>query len=75
MSWIISISSTGFEQSMHAGVTTSDKCLVISSTGHTVAQWRVSPNADKTTSRIAGANPACQAEQVWQNVLSTLVGI
>lgn len=75
MSWVIRIRSTGFERSMNAGVITSDKCLVTSTSCHTVAQWSVSPNADKTTFRIAGANPACQAEQLWQNVLSTLVGI
>ncbi|SFC32408.1 hypothetical protein [Collimonas sp. OK412] len=74
MSWLIRISSTGFERGMNAGVITSN-CLVTSTSCHTVAQLRVSPNAGKTTSGKVGSNPACQAEQVWQNVLSTLVGI
>lgn len=74
MSWLISVGSAGFERGMNAGVTTS-KCLVTSTSCHTVAQLRLTPNADKTTSGIAGSNPTCQAEQVWRNVLSTLVGM
>jgi hypothetical protein len=74
MSWLIRISSTGFERGVNAGVITS-KCLVTSTPCHTVAQLRASPNAGKTTSGKADSNPACQAEQVWQNVLSTLIGI
>ena len=75
MSWLISVGSTGFERGMNAGVTTLSKCIVTSTPCHTVAQLRCVPNADKTTSGLAGSNPACQAEEVWRNVLSSLVGI
>ena len=39
-----------------------------------IAQVKVSPNADRTTLVNAGSTPAGQAQRVWQNVLSTLVG-
>ncbi len=77
MGWVIRVGhlrSAGFERSMNADVITSTQCLVTSTTCHTVAQLSYGPNAGRTTSGIAGSNPACQAEQVWQNVLSTLVG-
>jgi hypothetical protein len=38
------------------------------------AQVKVFPNADRTTSGDTGSIPAWQAQRVWQNVLSTLVG-
>ena len=75
MSWLIRVGSTGFERGMNAGVTTSINCSVTSTPCHTVAQLRCAPNAGKTTLGLAGSNPACQAEEVWQNVLSSLVGI
>ncbi len=74
MSWNIRVGSAGFEQAMNAGVTTS-KCLVTSNNCHTLAQLSLSPNAGRITSGKAGSNPVCHAEQVWQNVLSNLVGV
>lgn len=38
------------------------------------AQVKVSLNADRPPSGNAGSIPAWQAQRVWQNVLSTLVG-
>jgi hypothetical protein len=38
------------------------------------AQVRVYPTADRTATGAADAIPAWQAQRVWQNVLSTLVG-
>ncbi len=75
MSWLISVGSTGFERGMNADVTTLPKCIVTSTPCHTVAQLRCAPNAGKTTSGSAGSIPACRTEEVWQNVLSSLVGI
>ncbi len=74
MGWNIRVGSAGFEQAMNAGVTTT-KCLVTSNNRHTRAQLSLSPNAGRTTSGKAGSNPACHTEQVWQNVLSILVGV
>lgn len=74
MSWIIRVGSRGFEQGMNAGVITS-KCQITSNNCHTFAQLSLSPNAGKTTLGKAGSNPVCHAEQVWQNVLSDLVGV
>jgi hypothetical protein len=75
MGWVIKVGRKGFERGANAGVTTFQTCIVTSTTCRTVAQVTVSPNAGRTTSGKAGSNPACQAEQVWQNVLSTLVGV
>jgi hypothetical protein len=78
MGWLIRVGElrhAGFERSMNADVITSTQCFVTSTSCHTVAQLSYTPNAGRTTSGIAGSNPACQAEQVWQNVLSTLVGV
>lgn len=81
MRWLIRVgrlhnaSNAGFERGMNADVITSPKCLVTSTPCHTVAQWSGTPNAGRTTSGIAGSNPACQAEQAWRNVLSSLVGL
>lgn len=75
MHWTIRVGRAGFERSTHAGVTTFSLCFVTSTSRRTAAQVTISPNAGRTTSGQAGSNPACQAEHVWQNVLSTLVGI
>ena len=78
MGWLIRVGElrhAGFERSMNADVITYTQCFVTSTSCHTVAQLSYTPNAGRTTLGIAGSNPACQAEQVWQNVLSTLVGI
>jgi hypothetical protein len=80
MGWLIrvgrlhNVRNAGFERSMNADVITSTQCLVTSTPCHAVAQWSCTPNADRTTSGLAGSTPACQAEQVWRNVLSSLVG-
>ncbi len=74
MGWMIRVGRAGFERGTNAGVTTSFQCLVTSGSCHAAAQLMVTPNAGRTTSDKAGSIPACQAEQVWQNVLSTLVG-
>ncbi|WP_394777519.1 hypothetical protein [Undibacterium sp.] len=74
MSWLIRVGSAGFEQDMNAGVITS-KIRITSNDCHTFAQLSLSPNAGKTTSGKASSNPTCHTEQVWQNVLSTLVGV
>lgn len=75
MGWMIKISSTGFTQGLSSGTAHADRFSVTSTSAHTVVQWRMSPNAGKTASLTATANPGGQAEQVWQNVLSALVGI
>jgi hypothetical protein len=75
MGWKISVGAAGFGRSMNAGVITFSQCRITSTSCHTVAQLRLSPNTGKTTLDHAGSNPACQAQQVWQNVLSTLVGV
>ena len=75
MGWVIRVGSAGFERGTNAGVITSFQCLVTSNSCRTAAQVTVFPNAGRTTSGTAGSNPACQAEHVWQKVLSTLVGM
>lgn len=75
MGWKIRIGSTGFGDSMNADVITYQQCSITSNSCHTVAQFELSPNADRTTLEKAGSNPAWRTEQVWQHVLSTLVGI
>jgi hypothetical protein len=47
---------------------------ITSDSRHPLARLSKSPNADRTTFGNAGSIPAHQAEQVWRNVLSTLVG-
>jgi hypothetical protein len=74
MSWLIKVGTADFGRSMNAGVITS-QCSITSTPCHTVAQLRFTPNADKTTFGKSGSNPARQAEQAWQDVLSSLVGI
>ena len=77
MGWVISVGRTGkgFERGTNAGViTTTIACLITSNSCRTIAQVIIESNAGRTTSGTAGLTPACQAEQVWQNVLSTLVG-
>jgi hypothetical protein len=75
MGWVISVGKAGFERGTNADVITSFQCSVTSNSCRATAHVMVSPNANRTTSGKAGSTPACQAEQVWQNVLSTLVGV
>lgn len=74
MRWVMRVGSAGFERGMNTDPTAST-CLVTSTARHTVAQLSLPPHAGKTASGMAGLNPACQAEQVWPNVLSTLAGV
>ncbi|TFW27762.1 hypothetical protein [Massilia horti] len=74
MGWTISVGRTDFGQRTNAGVTTNLTCAVTPITRRANAQVTVSLNAGRTTSGDAGSIPACQVEQVWQNVLSILVG-
>ena len=69
MSWIIRVGSVGLGSGKSVSAT------VTSAGSHTVAQLSCASNAGKTTSGKAGSIPACQTEHVWQNVLSTLVGV
>ncbi|MBC3809228.1 hypothetical protein H8K52_17960 [Undibacterium seohonense] len=71
MSWLISVRSASFEQSVNAGVITSLKCSITSTPCHTIAQLDVVPRG---SGRNAGKKSYSQAEQVWQHVLSDLVG-
>ena len=75
MSWVIRVGRAGFEQSTNAGVITFIQGSFTSNTGRAIAQVKFSSNAGRTTFGKAGSNPACQAEQVWQSVLSTLVEV
>jgi hypothetical protein len=74
MSWVIRVGSADFEHGMNTDPT-APTCLVTSTARHTVAQLSLPPHAGKTASGMAGLNSTCQAEQVWKNVLSTLVGV
>lgn len=73
MGWTISVGTAGAKNKAGGGRA---QALSIWIDAHGVtAQVKVSPNADRTTSfSDAGAIPAWQAQRVWQNVLSTLVG-
>ncbi|NVM76690.1 hypothetical protein FHW83_002491 [Duganella sp. SG902] len=72
MGWTLSVSSKGFESGKNAAAITSKEiAATICLAG---AQWRFTPNADRTTSGDAGSIPAWQADKVCRNVLSTLVG-
>lgn len=75
MGWMIRVGSIGVERGVNAGVITYFQCSITSKPCRTVAQLRFNPNAGKTTSGLAGSNPAWQADEAWQNVLSDLVGI
>jgi len=77
MGWTISVGTAGARN--NAGRSKGEggraQALSIWIDAHGVtAQVKVSPNADRTTFGNAGSIPAWQAQRVWQNVLSTLVG-
>lgn len=63
MGWIISAGKAGRGQRMHANAVTSIR--ITSNERHTLARLN----------RTSHADGARQAEQVWRNVLSTLVGL
>lgn len=78
MGWIIQVgkvgkkgNTTGFGPAMNAVVITAQYTITTNSR-HTLAHFGFTPNADKTTVEGAGSNPARQ--EIWRNVLSTLVG-
>ena len=80
MGWIIQSgrlgkagNKAGFGTAVNAVVITSNS--ITTNSRHTLAYLSFTPNADKITLGNAGSNPVWQAEKVWQNVLSTLVGI
>jgi len=77
MGWTISVGTAGARRSKTSskagGGRTQALSIWIDAHGVT-AQVKVSPNADRTTLDKAGSIPAWQAQRVWQNVLSTLVG-
>jgi hypothetical protein len=77
MGWIIQTgrlgktgNNAGFGPTMNAVVITSQS--ITTNSRHTLAHFGFTPNADKTTVEGAGSNPARQ--EIWRNVLSTLVG-
>ena len=73
MGWKISVGTAGARGSKGRGGI--PQVLSVWTDAHGVtAQVKVVPNADRTTSDNAGSIPAWQAQRVWQNVLSTLVG-
>lgn len=77
MGWTISVGTAGARNKAGSSKAGSGRmqALSISIDAHGVtAQVKVSPNADRTTLVDAGSTPAWQAQRVWQNVLSTLVG-
>jgi len=64
MGWTISVGTAGARSSKGRGGRPQALSVCI----------KVFPNADRTTLVDAGSTPAWQAQRVWQNVLSTLVG-
>lgn len=70
MAWMISVGRAGAKGRTAAAQAIS---LQVNVQGM-AAQVKVFPNADRTTSGDTGSIPAWQAQRVWQNVLSTLVG-
>jgi hypothetical protein len=73
MGWTISVGTAGARSSKGRGGRPQALSVCIDAQGVT-AQVKVFPNADRTTSGDAGSIPAWQAQHVWQDVLSTLVG-
>jgi hypothetical protein len=77
MGWLIRVGQLrkkGFEHDTNAGVITSN-CSITSNDCRIVAQIGCNPNAGKTTYVIPGSDPGWRTQQVWQNVLSILVGM
>lgn len=64
MGWMISVGTPGARSSKGRGGRPQALSVCI----------KVYPNAGRTTLDDAGSTPAWQAQRVWQNVLSTLVG-
>lgn len=70
MAWMISVGKAG-AKGRAAGVQAVSLRIDVAGMA---AQVKFFPNADRTTSGDTGSIPAWQAQRVWQNVLSTLVG-
>lgn len=73
MGWMISVGSTGAARSAAQQETTLTISFGRPQDRGSSVEVKVSPNAGKTPFP-ATAGSARQAEQVWQRVLSTLVG-
>jgi hypothetical protein len=73
MGWTISVGTAGARGNKARGGRSQALSVCFDAQGVT-AQVRVFPNADRTTPDHAGSIPAWQAQRVWQNVLSALVG-
>ena len=74
MGWTISVGTAGARGNKARGARPQVLSVCFDAQGMT-AQVKVYPNGDTTASDSAGSMPAWQAQRVWQNVLSTLVGI
>jgi hypothetical protein len=73
MGWTISVGTAGARGSK--GTSGRLQALSVSFDAHGVtARVKVFPSADGFASDEAGSIPARQAQRVWQNVVSTLVG-
>jgi hypothetical protein len=72
MDWKISVGTAGGRSGGRAAE--HSICVFAAETGRAAARVKFIPNAGRTTSGTAGSIPAHQAEQVWRNVLSILVG-
>lgn len=70
MGWMISVGRAGAKGSRAGAPALS----VLVDVQGTAARVMVYPDAERRSPGGAGANPAWQAQRVWQNVLSTLVG-
>jgi hypothetical protein len=77
MNWTISVGAPGFkgfEHGTNAGVTTL-QTRITSTPCRTGVHWSFNPSGDSNASLLhAGASRAGPSIQVWQQVLSTLVG-
>lgn len=73
MGWTISVGTAGAAGKSSKGGKAQALSVCIDAQGMT-ARVTVFPNADRTPSGDAGSIPAWQAQRVWQNILSTLVG-
>jgi hypothetical protein len=78
MGWTISVGTAEARNTAASSKRTGGRAQALSvwiDAHGVIAQVKVSPNAGRTTSsHDAGSIPAWQAQFVWQNVLSTLVG-
>jgi hypothetical protein len=70
MGWMISAGKLeGGESELGSGLV-----QVVSTQCMAGARWRFTSAADRATSGKTGSTPPCQAQRVWEGVLSNLVG-